>query len=278
MNYFPFHVGDYTARTAHLEPLEDLAYRRCLDLYYLREGALPAQPAEVARLIRLRANAVEVEAVLREFFVLSADGWVQGRCDKEIAKFQAMAAGGKAGAAKRWAKGGDSPPISPPIAPPIDTPLPTNNQEPVPNNQEPRTRQEQKNSVPVGTAPAKAGADTEQGESARKKAPITDPAEIIFGYGVPLLTAAGSSDKHARSFLGGLRKSHGDGPLIDKLRECLRAKPLQPLEWLGAALPPPASASTSERAEEAKKLEDARSTAAAKQMVFGKKKLETIDV
>lgn len=36
MNYFPFHVGDYAAHTAHLEPLEDLAYRRMLDAYYLR--------------------------------------------------------------------------------------------------------------------------------------------------------------------------------------------------------------------------------------------------
>ncbi|WP_240635975.1 DUF1376 domain-containing protein [Caldimonas tepidiphila] len=66
------------------------------------------------------------------------------------------------------------------------------------------------------------------------------PDEIIFGYGVPLLTSAGSTDKAARSFLGGLRKTHGDAALIDKLRACIRAKPLQPLEWLAKALPPPA--------------------------------------
>lgn len=67
---------------------------------------------------------------------------------------------------------------------------------------------------------------------------ITDPDEIIFGYGVPLLVNAGSSDKHARSFLGGLRKSHGDTAVVDALRECIRAKPLQPIEWMAAALPP----------------------------------------
>ena len=70
---------------------------------------------------------------------------------------------------------------------------------------------------------------------------ITDPNEIIFGYGVPLLTNAGTAEKQARSFLGGLRKAHGDNALIDKLRECLREKPLQPLEWLAAALPPAGS-------------------------------------
>ena len=73
---------------------------------------------------------------------------------------------------------------------------------------------------------------------------ITDPDEIIFGYGVPLLTNAGTPEKQARSFLGRLRKAHGDQALIDKLRDCLREKPLQPLEWLAAALPPPGKSKT----------------------------------
>lgn len=65
------------------------------------------------------------------------------------------------------------------------------------------------------------------------------PEEIIFGYGVPLLVSAGSTDKAARSFLGGLRKSAGDdGTVVNALRDCIRAKPLQPLEWLAKALPP----------------------------------------
>ena len=72
------------------------------------------------------------------------------------------------------------------------------------------------------------------------KKPMT-PEEIIFTYGVPLLTNAGSTDKQARSFFGGLRKAHGDAAVIDKLRDCLREKPLQPLEWLAAALPPAGS-------------------------------------
>jgi hypothetical protein len=62
--------------------------------------------------------------------------------------------------------------------------------------------------------------------------------EIIFGYGVPLLTNAGTLEKSARSFLGGLRKAHGDEMLVNTLRDCIRVKPLQPLEWLAKALPP----------------------------------------
>lgn len=78
------------------------------------------------------------------------------------------------------------------------------------------------NSVPNGTG---------------AKAPLTTD-EIIFGYGVPLLTNAGTADKQARSFLGGLRKSHGDDELVNALRDCIREKPLQPLEWLAKRLPP----------------------------------------
>ena len=88
MNYFPFHLGDYAAHTAHLEPLEDLVYRRLLDLYYLREAAPPADISEVARLIRMRSNVAEVEAVLHEFFSLSDAGWSHARCDVEIARMR----------------------------------------------------------------------------------------------------------------------------------------------------------------------------------------------
>jgi uncharacterized protein YdaU (DUF1376 family) len=89
MNYYPFHVGDYAAHTAHLEPMEDLAYRRMLDLYYLRESALPQDPAEIARLIRMRSNVAEVEAVLREFFTVNDGGcWVHARCEAELVKMQ----------------------------------------------------------------------------------------------------------------------------------------------------------------------------------------------
>lgn len=99
MNYFPFHLGDYAAHTAHLEPLEDLAYRRMLDAYYLREAPLPESVAEVARIIRLRQNISEIESVLSEFFVLTDDGWRHARCDEEIDRMQDKQAKARASAA-----------------------------------------------------------------------------------------------------------------------------------------------------------------------------------
>jgi hypothetical protein len=32
LNFYDFHIGDYASRTGHLEPMEDLAYRRLLGL------------------------------------------------------------------------------------------------------------------------------------------------------------------------------------------------------------------------------------------------------
>jgi len=94
---------------------------------------------------------------------------------------------------------------------------------------------------PPSSSSSSSGNASEGKPSGSKPPKVTDPDEIIFGYGVPLLTNAGTAEKQARSFLGGLRKNHGDTALIDKLRECAKAKPLQPLEWLAAALPPAGS-------------------------------------
>ena len=88
LNYYPFHLGDYAAHTGHLEPMEDLAYRRLLDVYYMREEALPADIMVTAKLVRLRSCSADVESVLREFFTLTEAGWTHRRCDEEIAKMQ----------------------------------------------------------------------------------------------------------------------------------------------------------------------------------------------
>jgi len=99
LNYYPFHLGDYASHTAHFDLLEDLAYRRMLDVYYLRECALPLDPLEVARLVRMRSNIAEIEAVLREFFAQTEGGWTHPRCDAELARMKDKQAKAKASAA-----------------------------------------------------------------------------------------------------------------------------------------------------------------------------------
>lgn len=108
MNYFPFHVGDYSVHTAHLEPMEDLAYRRLLDQYYLREGPLPADVQATAKLIRMRSMISDVESVLNEFFTLTENGWMHMRCEIEIEHMQAKQQIQRDKANKRWHDNGNA--------------------------------------------------------------------------------------------------------------------------------------------------------------------------
>ena len=86
MHYYPFHPGDYTLDTAHLEPLHDLAYRRLLDLYHTSEAPISLDVSGVAR--RIRLDDAIVESVLREFFKKATDGWHQARCDASITEYK----------------------------------------------------------------------------------------------------------------------------------------------------------------------------------------------
>jgi uncharacterized protein YdaU (DUF1376 family) len=129
MHFYQFHIGDYKSHTHHLSPMEDLAYRRLLDHYYLHEA--PIKQRDIARQIGLRDNEQEVLTVLDEFFVSTENGFINPRADEEIAKYRKFSEDGKKGAAKRWHKGTNGEANSPPNA----TPIATNNQEPITNNQ-----------------------------------------------------------------------------------------------------------------------------------------------
>lgn len=99
LNYYPFHLGDYATHTAHLEPMEDLAYRRMIDLYYRTEKPLPHDIEQIARLIRMKGHEAEISQVVDEFFYDCSEGWANARCDEEIAKMQDKQAKAKASAA-----------------------------------------------------------------------------------------------------------------------------------------------------------------------------------
>jgi hypothetical protein len=81
----------------------------------------------------MREHEQEVLTVLEEFFVSTESGYINPRADDEIAKYRKFIEDGKRGAAKRWLKGPDSPPIASPIA----TPIATTNHKPITNNHKP---------------------------------------------------------------------------------------------------------------------------------------------
>lgn len=102
MNFYPFHLGDYKTHTSHLTPLEDLAYRRLIDHYYLTESPLPSDFERLSRLIGMRDHADIVIDIVSEFFVKTDAGWTSKRCDEEIAKYKARAERASKLADKRW--------------------------------------------------------------------------------------------------------------------------------------------------------------------------------
>ena len=89
MHFYSFNIGDYISHTQHLTNMEDLAYRRLLDHYYLHERTLNEDVAYVARKINMKDNVLEVQTVLEEFFKLEVGkGWINPRADEEIEKYQ----------------------------------------------------------------------------------------------------------------------------------------------------------------------------------------------
>ena len=70
MFYYQFNIGDYLKHTAHLTPLEDIAYRRLLDFYYDTEVPIPTAIPVVSR--RLRIPEETIKLVLDEFFQWNA--------------------------------------------------------------------------------------------------------------------------------------------------------------------------------------------------------------
>lgn len=104
MHYYQFNIGDYKSHTEHLSEMEDLAYRRLLDWYYLHESPIPLEVEESSRLIRMRSHTECITTVLREFFKPTDNGWVHGRADKEIAKTGEKSAKASESAKRRWEK------------------------------------------------------------------------------------------------------------------------------------------------------------------------------
>lgn len=69
--------------------MEDLAYRRLLDEYYLQESPLLGEPDDIARQIGMIDQVAAVGYVLGAYFDGGPGGWINKRCDQEIETYRA---------------------------------------------------------------------------------------------------------------------------------------------------------------------------------------------
>ena len=134
MHYYQFNIGDYSSHTSRLSLLEDLAYRRLLDLYYLTERPFNGCSTAAAREIGMSEHLDDVEFVLNKYFELADGGWVNSRVEKEVASYKnkkaASIRAGKASGKARRSKAKERP-----LNDRSTTVEPNINQEPITNNQ-----------------------------------------------------------------------------------------------------------------------------------------------
>ena len=86
--WYPFYVGDYARKTAHLSLLEHGAYRLLLDHYYATRQPLPSDPTKLYRICRARSPSERkaVLSVIAEFFTEDGSLMRSEKCDSEIGK------------------------------------------------------------------------------------------------------------------------------------------------------------------------------------------------
>jgi uncharacterized protein YdaU (DUF1376 family) len=110
MNFYKRYMGDIQRVTGHLSCTEMGVYDRFLDHYYSTETPLPADIDTCCRIARAmdKTERKAVDTVLRQFFTLTDDGYVQNRAEEEIAEAQpkiaAAKANGKLGGRPRGSK------------------------------------------------------------------------------------------------------------------------------------------------------------------------------
>ena len=106
--WFAWYAGDYRAKTHRLSFVEDAAYRRLLDEYYLMAEALPVALPELYRICGAQSDDERraVDSVVERFFYVKNNELHNKRADHELTKQarlrENLSERGKAGAQARW--------------------------------------------------------------------------------------------------------------------------------------------------------------------------------
>lgn len=144
MHYYKFNIGDYYRRTSHLTLLEDLAYRKLLDKYYLDEEPFKNDIKKIARQIGMRSHVEEVDNVLDDFFTLENDLWNHSKADENMVEYKKNAensrVNGKKGGRPKKEEINPEETQQVPSSNPDITQSEPNNHEPLTTNHKPNTK------------------------------------------------------------------------------------------------------------------------------------------
>ena len=145
MHYYQHHIGDFIKDTSFLTNEEIGIYLKLIWLYYDSEKPLPNNLFELGMKTGTRDNQIVLEGLLEMFFIFDEQNkcWNHTRCDKEIEHYkQQLSTASKAGKASALKRAMNKNPTS------VEQTLnecstevqPTNNQQPLTNNQEKNKR------------------------------------------------------------------------------------------------------------------------------------------
>ncbi len=197
--------GDaYLADTRHLSLEEHGAYLQLLMIAWRIEGCcLPDDDARLARMLGVTAAKWrKLKPSVMAFWTLQDGAWKQARLTKEREFVEQKRAKNKAAAETRWSVQG---------AENIDG--------------EECERISERNAPPPPPKKEGSVANATVGEA-------DDPVKVLFDTGVQLLTAAGQTEKQARSLIGKWRKGRSDGDVLTALIDCRARAISEPVEWL----------------------------------------------
>lgn len=104
--WYAFYPKDYEQKTAHLTIIQDGAYRRLLDRYYMSGQPLPANADVLHRVCRAFDDAERsaIAFILTQFFTLTDHGYVQDRVEEELRKAESLSETRRNAANTRYAK------------------------------------------------------------------------------------------------------------------------------------------------------------------------------
>lgn len=101
MNWYKFRYAEYAAHTRHLSELEDLTYRRLIDLYYGHKEPFP-DAKWAAKRIQI-SDVQVVDSILKEFFRHGEDGYSYQQADDDISDFEMKSKKARDAVNARWA-------------------------------------------------------------------------------------------------------------------------------------------------------------------------------
>lgn len=207
----PYFGDAYMADTRHLTLEEHGAYHLLLLIAWRSPNcALPDDDKRIAQMLGITPKKwAKLKPTIMAFWTRTENGWEQKRLTKERRWVEEKSRKNSAAAEAKW-----------------EAKRLKNNSGRDANADANAQANADANGYAPPPPPTKSSVDKSTGGEP------PDPIKELFDTGVSLLTAAGQTEKQARSLIGKWRKTSSDGEVLTALIDCRSRAISEPVEWL----------------------------------------------